>query len=440
MAKQSRIQKPKGTQSKSKYEIVTHKLTLQTANKGSKDVGGWMDGYKSGDRIQFPNRTILYDYYTSVLLDGHLTGILSKRQDALVNKNLCFTDKDGKEIEGMEDLINSRKFRQLIKDIWWAKMWGFSLFEFIPGPVFDYTLVPRKHVKPDYGVIAVWQNDNTGISYEGQWNFWFVGEKRDLGILLKCCPYALYKRGTFGDWAQFIEIFGIPMRVIYYDAHDIQTSQEIDNALEESGSALVMKLPRQSSLEIKDEKQANGNGDLQGKFVTACNAEMSVIVLGNTETTTSSQQSGYAQAKEHGKQQLTITESDKIDVLNWLNDDQFLAILKSYGYPVDGGKFTFEKEYDNEKIKNAMIVVSMVKKGGTPVEDDYIYDITGIPKPDNYDQLKQQQEAQRQQQQKMQYDPLQDPNNNPANEPSNGWWAVMKRRYQSMKNFFDPAP
>ena len=99
---------------------------------------------------------------------------------------------------------------------------------------------------------------------------------------------ALYKRGGMSDWAQYIELFGQPVRVIKYDSYDEQTKAELKKILDESGSSLSIMIPRQTDFEIKDGKQTNCDGNLQLSFIKAMNEELSITVLGNTETTTSS--------------------------------------------------------------------------------------------------------------------------------------------------------
>lgn len=136
-----------------------------------------------------------------------------------------------------------------------------------------------------------------------------------------------------------------------------------------------------------DGKTANSNGDLQLNFIRACNDEMSIAVLGNTETTAASRSSGYAQAKVQSEQQFEITKSDLAFVQNTLNDTKFLRILQSYGYPVtEGGGFEFEQEVDIEKLK-ARLDIDREVSLKVPLSDDYWYDTYGLPKPDNYDEL-----------------------------------------------------
>jgi phage gp29-like protein len=199
--------------------------------------------------------------------------------------------------------------------------------------------------------------------------------------------YAIYKRGNFGDWAQYVEIFGQPVRIMYYDAYDTQTKQELKQVLNESGSSLAMMIPKQAEFTILDGKSSNGYGKLQDGFKEACNNEMSICILGNTETSSSSKSSGYAQAKEHGEQQDEIIFADLIFVENMLNSEKFLQILKSYGYAVEGGSFSYEAAQDLNALKTRMEIDGFVASK-VPVGDDYWYETYGIPKPENYEKLK----------------------------------------------------
>ena len=128
------------------------------------------------------------------------------------------------------------------------------------------------------------QAGTEGIPYAGLDNVWILGGKKDLGLLLKCAPYSLYKRGGISDWAQFIELFGQPVRIIKYDSFDEQTRSELKKILDESGSSLSLMIPRQADFEIKDGKQTNCDGNLQLSFIKAMNEELSITILGNTET------------------------------------------------------------------------------------------------------------------------------------------------------------
>ncbi len=378
--------------------IIVHDLTLVAPDRTPKDIGKLKESITAAEAIHYPNRVQLYDLYHDVLsVDGYLRGIKDKRIKSVLNKRIKFVDKEGKEIRSTTDAINSKAGREVINQIMQSLFWGVSGMEFVVGDEFKVVEIERKHIKPEKGLITRSQyglSPQDGYVIDDLPFVWVVGNPKDLGLLLPCSMYSIYKRGNYGDWAQYIEIFGHPVRVIYYDAYDTKTKEELRKILNETGSSLAMMLPKQAQFEMKDGKSSNGDGKLQDLFRGALNDEMAICVLGNTETTTSSTSSGYAQSKEHGEQQDEITAADLIFVEQELNSAKFLGILASYGLDVNG-KFEFELELNLAKLKLRLEIDSVVCKI-VPIADDYWYKTYGITKPDNYDELKAKMESSQQ--------------------------------------------
>jgi SPP1 gp7 family putative phage head morphogenesis protein len=369
---------PKKTE---KPAVVVQELNVVAPNRNRKDAGLLKQSIQRAESITSPNRAALYDiYYDVVSLDGHLSGILNKRTDSVLNKNLRFIGKDRKKVDIYDDIINSEKFNDLIRLILDSKYWGRSGVEFIIGKNFDFEEIPRKHINLEKDFIVKSQYDQTGIPISELPFCWTIGKKNDLGQLLQCSLYSIYKRGALGDFAQYVEIFGQPVRIIYYDAYDTKTKGELRQLLDESGSSLALMIPKQAQFQMLDGKTSNGNGELQSKLITICNQEMSIAILGNSETTTSSNSSGYAQSSIHARQQLEITKNDLVFVQNTLNDPKFKAILKSYGYPIEGS-FEYEIEIDLEALKQRLEIDKVVSEK-IQIDDDYWYDTYGYPRPD----------------------------------------------------------
>lgn len=419
--------------------IILNQIVIRPIDRSTKDIGTWRYSHKAAESPTHPNRTRLYDVYADCRLDGHLTGVIDKRFDAVLNKKWRY-EVSGKKIDEMDArLIKKQVFRDTICELLESKIEGISGMEFIPGEEVTMNVIPRKHIKPDIKIIAFEQSGETGYKYEEIENVWVVGKRHDLGLLLKCAPYALYKRGNMADWAQYVEIFGQPVRVIKYDAFDEKTKKELKTIVDEAGSSLAMVIPKQAEFEMMDGKMSNGDGQLQERFKKACDDEMSVIILGNTETTTSSKSSGYAQSETHSKQQHEVTKSDLSFIGNLLNSKKFFEICKSYGLPVvEGGEFVTERELDLEELKSRKDIDSFVSQK-VPVGDDYYYDAYGIPKPDNYDELKTKMEEERQMKMGFNSD---EPNGNhppkPKNKvPSLSAWNKLRH---VLADFFDQAP
>jgi len=357
--------------------IIINELNVRSVDRGRKDIASWRSALSAAERVNAPNRVRLYDLYEDILLDGHLSGVIAKKVNAVLNKGIRF-EADGRHVAEMDALIGSLEFRTIVRTIIETLLWGISGIEFVPGGKLALQPIPRKHIKPDKGIIAYEQSGDAGIAWAGMDNIWIMGDPNDLGLLLKCAPYCLYKRGGLADWAQFIELFGQPVRVIKYDSFDDQTRTELRRILDEAGSSLAMMIPRQADFEIKDGKQANSDGGLQNSFIKALNEEISVTVLGNTETTNSSRSAGYAQSRIHQEQQYEITRSDIAYTAAMLNEPQFLAVLASYGYPVDGGKFVFAKGTDVDHLEKRIAIDKQLAEV-ISIPQSYWYDTYGIP-------------------------------------------------------------
>lgn len=421
-------------------QLVVNQTIIRPIDRQVKDIGYWRMGHIAAERIVYPNRVRLYDLYEDIILDAHLKGIWKKRIAGVLNKKLRYYDKAGHAVEEMDPLIGGKVFRKLIKELMQEKAWGVTGVEFTPGSEFSFKKISRKHIKPETGIIAIEQFGTEGYAYDQLPLVWVVGDADNFGFLLECAPYALYKRGTMADWSQFSEIFGMPMRVAKYDTNDLKTKIELKTALDASGSALVMMIPKQADFEIIDGKVTNADGSIYSNLKDACNQEMSVTVLGATETTTSSQKSGYAQGKVHADQQLEITKEDLEDMQTTLNEPKFIAVLQSYGLPVSpGGMFRYEEEVNLDQLSKRIVIDTQIAKR-VPVSDDYFYQTYGIDKPDNYDQLKKKMEAQPE---PPEPDPRPDPDAEPLADPdaglSNPPMGKWDRLRMLLSNFFDPA-
>lgn len=371
-------------------EVIINDIIVRSPVRVKQDIASWRAALMGAESRYYPNRTRLYDIYADVSLDGHLSGLLNKRISSVLNTPIFFHDKDGKEVEGMEKLTQSYEFRKILREIMLTQFWGITGFEFIPGNELTVRLIPRKHIKTKTQLISIEQNiQDEGFDYTRLDNVWVIGEPEDLGLFNICTPYVLYKRGAMADWANFIEIFGQPMRVAKYDPFDKTTEAALKSTIENTGSMLALMIPKTADFEIVDGKTGNANGDLQNKYITSINQEVSIIVLGNTETTSNSGTGSQAKSKTHQSEQREITKSDIAYVTTWLNHPHFLAILRSYGLPVpDGGRFTFKTEIDVTYLAQRAIIDKTLRDSGLPIADDYFYDAYEIPKPDNYDQMK----------------------------------------------------
>lgn len=417
--------------------LVIHEINQVNIDRTPKDVATLRSGLLAAENIYFPNRSRLLDLYADVWLDGHFTGVWGKRRAASTKKKIIFADKSGKEKDEFKDLLESKQFRKLKQHIIDYIIWGLNGAQFIPGDKFKWVPIPRKHILIEKCQIKINQSDQSGVDYTKDPFVMVYGDKGDLGLMLKVSFYALIKKGNFADWAQYSEIFGQPIRVIKYDAYDDKTRIQLKQVLDESGSSLALMIPKQTEFEIMDGKTSNGNGDLQDKLKTACNNEISLIVLGNTETSTNENGGSNAKAEIQDEGEDDLKEDDLKDLLSYLNDDKFLKILASYGYPVEGGKFVVQEKNEPYKTKHIVETITAVRNSGTPVDDDYVYEATGIPKPENYKELK----AQKEKEAEKQYTERSVQSHSAKPQPPKDLTGTIWNRLRhKLADFFDQAP
>lgn len=364
---------------KPKGDIIVNQVTVRPVNRQSLDIQKWRNALimAEGD---YDQRVLLYDLYDDVLLDGHLCDAIDKRVNAITNASLQFVDAKGKPIEAVNEILETTFFEEFLTEVMQSKFWGHSLLELdwgAPGSKKGTTsLVPRKHVKPRLGIVTQQQWGMDGISYRDRPNIIEVGKANDLGRLLQVSQYVIYKRGGFGDWAEYAETFGTPFRWATYNNEQSRTV--LETALAQAGTSGYVVAPTDANLQFLN-ANPSGQGDmLYNRLREACNEEISVTILGNTMTTTEAKSSGYAQSYTHAESQSDLHKSDRRFVLRVLGE-MLTPYLASIGYPVKGAKWTF---YDEERISmEARINIDMQVASKVPIPNYYWYERYNIPAP-----------------------------------------------------------
>jgi SPP1 gp7 family putative phage head morphogenesis protein len=362
---------------------INYSLDVRQMQRTTQDIAKWRNAMRSAENVLNPNRTQLYELYSDILLDGRLKALIEKRVLNITNSLPRFIE-DGKDDDHIiiQEVLQTPWFYDLLQYILEARFWGHSLIEFIPGnntPIGSAELIARPHVRPEFGDILIKQNnDSERILYRQPPyinNLLEVGKNKDLGLLLEAAQYVIYKRGAFGDWAQYSQLFGMPFRVGKYKAYDDSTRKILEKALAEAGSAAYMVMPEEASIELHKSESGQGNNNVYDLIRRACNEELAILILGQTMTTEDG--SSLSQAQVHKNVEDQITLADKIWItyqLNW----GFKKILENFGYKVASGRFTFD---DIEKLTKDQQIDILVKINNNiaPIDPDYIATTFNVP-------------------------------------------------------------
>lgn len=356
------------------------------------DMNAYMQSVKAARGIDFSNRARLYDMYDSASLDLHLSGVIAKRMRGVTKIPIEFR-RNGVPDDAINKQIKSPWFKQLRKDLVMSEFWGFTLVQFYlneEGNI-HYDLINRKHYDPIHRKLLKYQGSMDGVPIDDFPDMLFVGSERDLGIYAELLPAVLYKRGDMSDWAQFCNIFGMPVREYTYDAGDEEARRRVIDDARRQGANAAYIHPKESELKLVEAGNKTGSSDLYRTFAEYWDSKMSIRVLGNTLTTDAKSTGTQALGSVHKEEEDEMNSDDRDFILDILNYDM-RPVFASLGFNVEGGEFVYAKK---DKINPAqqIDIVQKLSSMGLPIDDDYLYETFCVAKPDNYKQLKEEKEV-----------------------------------------------
>jgi len=362
--------------------IIINKIEVRPVYRKTQDIQKWRNAMISAESVT-QYRKLIYDLYDDIMLDGFLKACIRKRVAAVTNRKIVFT-KNGIEDEKINKLFGMSFFTELVKEIMNARFYGHSLVELNwPGQVNKEVsgwtkLVNRAHVKPRFGLVTIQAHDVEGYAYrEAPFadHLIEVGGDDDLGDLLEVAQYVIYKRGNFGDWAEFAETFGMPFRWATYSNE--ANRKMLEEAMSKAGSAGYVVAPEDANLNFFTPANGQGN-EIFKQLRAATNEEIAITILGNSMTTSEARQSGYAQGKVHQEVEQELNKDDRIYVKRILKE-KVIPYLQRLGYDAEGGDIEF-KEEETMGLKDR-IEVDLKLRTVIDIPDDYFYETYRVPRP-----------------------------------------------------------
>lgn len=329
-------------------------IALQSLALTKKDIGDWRQAWQMAISVDNPDRRRLYAIYIDALIDLHLSGCIDQRRGFLHKKSFRLVDRAGKENEQATELFESTWFKDVMDHYLDARLWGHALLQFgdvttIEGKMrFDSVqLVPREHVRQEFGVIVREPGDEPtrGVDYRSsRMADWCLemGKPKDLGLLLKLCPHAISKRNALAFWDQFAEIFGMPIRIGETNSRDKKELTRIEDMLSGMGAKAWGLFPEGTQIKYV-ESQKGDAFNVYDKRVTRSNSEMSKGILGQTMTTDDG--SSLSQSETHLEVLQNIVDSDADGFRDLVNDSLIPKMIR-HGFPVTGLRFDWDESID----------------------------------------------------------------------------------------------
>ena len=294
---------------------------VQTLYRIKTDIATWRSALFMAENIQSPQRVELYRLYKEIMLDGHLSAVIQNRKASILS---CDFSVEGKP--ELDKIFDTKWFYDVCNLSLDSMYFGFSLIDFgdlnLSTKEFtDIRLVPREYVKPEFSIVTKTVADLEGVNYKTDPEYinWClgIGEDTNLGLLAKCAPYVLWKRGALTSYAEFTEMAGVPIRVLKTGAYDEETRQTAENFMRNMGNSAYAVIGLDDEVTFAESKQTSGVEAMFNGLINKCNDEISKIILGGTGMV--DEKSFVGSAKVHQDNFLLICEQDKKFIQNILN-------------------------------------------------------------------------------------------------------------------------
>lgn len=364
--------------------ILVNKIYQGTVERQHADIRLWQQAMNYASQISNERRQPLVDLYKNALLDTHLSGIIARRKSTVLNTNIA-CGKNGQENELMTALMNKPAGQALVSEILNTLFYGHTLLELsFTKRDFQAKLIPRRYVLPQLGrVILDLSNYDNYIDFRSeayQDRLIELNAEDNLGLFCKVVPMVIYKRNCLGDFAQYAELFGQPIRKISYDPQD---PNSYDEALKRigttDGGSLVILLPKNTEIEFIESTSKDGSLSVYQSLIQITNSEMSKVILGNTLTTEQGERGARSLGEIHKNSEEQLILHDRIFVLNALNYELKPRLIKQ-GLPIKENEEFYFKEVEEIDLNQRIIIDSQLNSL-IPIPSSYFYETYGIPQP-----------------------------------------------------------
>lgn len=374
--------------------FVLQQLMIRPLNRKSQDIASMLSAIRTAEGMN-PRYTYLFDLCQDFLTtDAHLRSVYDKKIMGVTNVPWIYTNADGSENPAMTEWIDSPDFELVISEVIKSKAWFYSMLEFVfySDGTFRVVLIPRKHMRPKLGIVTFEQTGDEGIYVrEGIYadTILEAGDENELGLLAVAAQYVIFKRCALTDWAEFAEVFGRPIIDAVWDGFDEDQKIALTQALDTMGGGGQLIRPAGTTVTLLPGATNNPTGELFKGIYDVCNAEISKLFVGQTETTESSDSSGYAQAAVHAGTENDINANDINFVRRLLNRRVHKILEVNTTLVSPGGMFSV-KDNSAQISKTEQIAIDKTLKNeiGLPMDDDHFYKTYGVEKPADYEAQK----------------------------------------------------
>jgi hypothetical protein len=377
----SRYPTPPQKMTKQAVASFIQTITRLQRSNWKKELEDWSYARVNARNVKYPRRYYLYQLYDDIKIDMFIRGQLNQRYQRIKNRKFKIVNAAGETDIEKTKLLNKKWFKNFMIYALNSKFYGYSLINLMVDPNGNFTCseIYREHVVPEDKLILKSPFDAQGVRFDEEPFKSFlipVGDSEDLGIFESLAVGYILKKHSWQSWDEFEELFGIPIRWAKTASTDNDVQNEIKGWLEDMGQAAYGLFPMDTEIEIKENSKTD-SFQVFNKKREAVNEEAAILINGQHE---SSNDSGSRAKSETimNRTQDEITDDDKGDIRDVINDELLPRLAQFFGFPfLDTDKF----EWDDAKqlpLKDLADIMKTVSDMGFKIDPDEISSKLGI--------------------------------------------------------------
>jgi hypothetical protein len=371
------------------------------------DIAKWRLSVQEAESITSPNRFMMQQLYLDTVLNGHVTACIGKRYANVLKKGIEVVNEKGEVNESLTKFYNKKFMFELIRFTLDARMYGYSLIQL--GDMVNYEFkelytIRRSNVNPEREIVTrdfysmegisvydplyeknlIWVKTQQEIGMVDKWG------KCGYGLLYKVAPYELWCKQAFTLWAEYQQLFGMPLRIGKTDTRNEQMRSQMSEMLANMGAAAWATIDTDDQIEFADTGNMTGGNEVYLTMIDKVEKIISKIILGHADALDSVPgKLGSTQGEESPANiAMKDVEADDCQFIEFELEKNIIPKLVGLGFPMPKGhNIRFVNSYEKMKARsvedaNNKATADMVKvlfDSGVKVDVEWLSERTGIP-------------------------------------------------------------
>jgi phage gp29-like protein len=280
--------------------------------RSAQDIDRWRRSITDAENVYNYDRRLMQELFMELEYDAHISAVVNQIVAEIQGSDFRMAI-DGETDETATKVIQHPWFQDFIRYVLEAEFYGYTLIEFGSSTPtgFEYIKsIDRRYIVPEYKVV---KKDLYGYGREGgipfmeapynEWTLWF--DCYGFGLFNKAAPLWIYKKQAYNYWAEYQQIFSMPLRVGKTDIRDTSRRDNMTAMLRDMGAAAWGVFDADDTVEFIQSASSSGNPVFEA-LINNTNGEISKLFLGQTMTTEDG--SSRSQAEVHENTKLSIME------------------------------------------------------------------------------------------------------------------------------------